>query len=70
MQHDEKKGHGGARGIEPHQLFGDNDMGRTGNGQKFCGSLDQAQQKDLKECRFHGIKSWGMVLGDSIGSWR
>ena len=60
VQHDQEHGHFGARGVQAHQFFRDDDVGGAGDGQQFAGALDDGQEHDLEDIHpLRKPRGWG-----------
>jgi hypothetical protein len=53
VKHDQQEGHRWGGGVKPEKFFRDNDVGRTGDGEEFCGALDESEEEDLEKGWFH-----------------
>jgi hypothetical protein len=62
MEHDQQEGHLGARGVQFHEPFRRNDMGRTRDGQQLGCALHDAKDYYLDERGLHALAPWYATL--------
>lgn len=53
MQHDQQQGHGRCGGVETHELFRHDHVGRTGYRQQLRGALYQGRNQDFQRIDLH-----------------
>ena len=66
VQHHEQEGHLRLGGVEAEQLFGHDDVRRTGHRQQFAESLDDGEQEDVEIV--HARLSSGRQSGPSVSA--